>query len=170
MARPPRKAADPAPVVATLIARHAHPGRVEWIGLRPARRAPLIAVETAEIRAEGLDGDHRTRPGKRAVTLIQAEHLPVIAALAAVEDLTPALLRRNIVVSGLNLLGLRNRRFRIGGAVLSGSGLCAPCSRMEEALGHGGYAAVRGHGGITAEVLDPGPLALGDTVLPEEAA
>ncbi|MCD0169644.1 MOSC domain-containing protein, partial [Deinococcus sp. 23YEL01] len=35
------------------------PGRVEWIGLRPARRAPLLQV--AQIEAHplvGLIGDH----------------------------------------------------------------------------------------------------------------
>jgi MOSC domain-containing protein YiiM len=35
-------------------------------------------VGRAEVTEAGLDGDHG-RPGKRAVTLIQAEHLPVIA-------------------------------------------------------------------------------------------
>lgn len=149
-----------------MIARTAGPGSVAWIGLRPARRAPLVPVDAALIALEGLEGDHRARPGKRAVTLIQWEHLPVIAALAHREGIGPALLRRNIAVAGVNLLGLRNRAFRIGTATLRGSGLCAPCSRMEEALGPGGYAAVRGHGGITAEVVTPGRVTLGDTVVP----
>jgi MOSC domain-containing protein YiiM len=152
--------------LAALTARIAQPGRVVWIGLRPARRAPMLAVDAAEIDAAGLVGDRRETPGKRAVTLIQAEHLPVIAALAAREAVTPDLLRRNLVVAGVNLLGLRDRRFRVGAAVLEGTGLCAPCSRMEEALGPGGYAAVRGHGGITATVVAPGRVALGDAAAP----
>ncbi|MEM6678210.1 MAG: MOSC domain-containing protein [Pseudomonadota bacterium] len=152
--------------IATLTARFAQSGSVTWIGLRPARRADLQPVETAWIAEAGLDGDHRATPGKRAVTLIQAEHLPVIAALAGRESLTPALLRRNIAVSGINLLGMRNRAFRIGEAVLEVSGLCAPCSRMEALLGPGGYTAMRGHGGITASVIAPGQIALSDTVVP----
>jgi MOSC domain-containing protein YiiM len=151
----------------TLIARFAQPGHLVWIGLRSARRGPVIAVREAAIGPAGLDGDRRESPGKRAVTLIQAEHLPVIAALAGREAVAPEALRRNLVVAGINLLGLRGRRFRIGGAVLEGSGLCAPCSRMEEALGPGGYAAVRGHGGVTAQVVTPGRAALGDAVVPE---
>jgi MOSC domain-containing protein YiiM len=152
--------------LAALTARFAQPGRVVWIGLRPARRAPMLSVEAAEIDAAGLIGDRRETPGKRAVTLIQVEHLPVIAALAGRVAVAPELLRRNLVVAGINLLGLRNRRFRMGEAVLEGTGLCAPCSRMEEALGHGGYAAVRGHGGITAAVIEAGRVAQGDWVAP----
>jgi len=98
--------------------------------------------------------------------LIQQEHLPVIAALAGHQSVSPQVLRRNLVVSGINLLALRNVEFRIGDTVLKGSGLCAPCSRMAEALGHGGYNAMRGHGGITASVVTTGTVTLGDPVTP----
>lgn len=147
-----------------MIARFAQAGRVRWIGVRPGRREAVRAVGRAEITAEGLDGDRHASPGKRAVTLVQWEHLPVIAALAGLDAVAPETLRRNVAVSGINLLGLRKATFRIGTAVLRGTGLCAPCSRMEEALGPGGFTAVRGHGGITAEVVRPGTVALGDSV------
>lgn len=127
----------------------------------------MVAVEAADLGTAGLAGDH-ARPGKRALTLIQAEHVPVISALAGAEA-TPALLRRNLLVSGINLLALRHRPLRIGAALVQISVPCAPCSRMEEALGPGGYNAVRGHGGWCAEVLEPGPVAVGDTVGPAEA-
>ncbi|MEL6478155.1 MAG: MOSC domain-containing protein [Pseudomonadota bacterium] len=160
----PRGASSP---LETLIRRTAQPGRIRWIGLRPARRAEVIPVREAEITPTGLVGDWRATPGKRSVTLVQWEHLPVIAALAGIEEVAPESLRRNIAISGLNLLGLRKRKFRLGAAILLGTGLCAPCSRMEETLGHGGYAAVRGHGGITAEVVSPGTIALGDPLSPD---
>lgn len=67
-------------------------------------------------------------------------------------------------MSGINLLALHDRRFRIGSALLEGTGLCHPCSRMEEALGQGGYNAMRGHGGITARVLEGGLVQIGDRV------
>lgn len=147
-----------------LLARFPFKGRVEWIGVRPARRAPVTSLQCAEITENGITGDHRQRPGKRAVTLIQAEHLPAIAAMVQQQNVDPALLRRNIVVSGINLLALRKRQFRIGTTMLEGTGRCAPCSRMEEALGPGGYNAMRGHGGITAQVITPGRIKIGDTV------
>lgn len=124
----------------------------------------MVTVESVEISPNGLTGDRRDSPGKRAVSLIQWEHLAVIASLMGREAVAPALLRRNIVVSGINLLGLRKAEFRVGGAVLRGTGLCAPCSRMEETLGAGGYTAMRGHGGITAEVVAEGRVGVGDDV------
>jgi MOSC domain-containing protein YiiM len=143
-------------------------GKLEWIGLRPAHRAPVQVV--ASVRAEagqGLIGDrHAESPGtKRQVTLIQAEHLPVIAALTGHAAIPPEWLRRNLVVSGINLLALKDRRFRIGAVLLEGTGLCHPCSRMEEALGAGGYNAMRGHGGITARVIESGIIYVGDRAI-----
>ncbi|ANE42518.1 MOSC domain-containing protein [Deinococcus puniceus] len=110
-----------------------------------------------------------TGPGKRQVTLIQAEHLPVIAALAGVQTVTPEEMRRNIVVSGLSVLALKDARFQLGEVILEGTGECHPCSRMEETFGAGGYNAVRGHGGITARVVRGGLIRVGDalTVLPD---
>lgn len=151
-----------------LVNGYAKPGTVMWIGVRPERRAPLLPLASVMINETGIDGDHRVKAGKRAVSIIQWEHLSVIAALANKDAVTPEELRRNFVVSGINLLGLRNRTFRIGEAVLKGTGICAPCSRMEENLGAGGYAAVRGHGGITADIISPGIVSLQDSINPTE--
>jgi MOSC domain-containing protein YiiM len=141
-------------------------GTVEWIGVRPRHRAePIALAEVNAVTDLGLEGDHYAKAGgKRQVTLIQAEHLDVVAGLAGIEQAEPDRLRRNIVVSGISLYALRDRRFRIGGALLEGTGTCDPCSRMEEALGPGGYNAMRGHGGITARILEGGVIRLGDIV------
>ncbi len=151
-------------IIADLISRFPREGSVAFIAIRPERRAPVTRLECAFIGKGGLAGDHRDKPGARAVTLIQAEHLAAIAALAGLESVDPADLRRNIAVSGISLAALRGRRFRIGRAVLKGVEVCAPCSRMEEVLGRGGYNAMRGHGGITAMVIEEGEVRLGDAV------
>jgi len=138
---------------------------VVWIGLRPRRKAPVQVVERAEASVQkGLLGDHYagTYNTKRQVTLIQAEHLPAIATFAGMETLDPALLRRNLVVKGINLLALKDQRIRIGEVLLEITGPCHPCSRMEETLGPGGYNAMRGHGGMTARILEGGWLRVGD--------
>ena len=142
-------------------------GRLEWIGLRPGRRAPLQSMNHVEVIADhGLAGDHKAQRagGKRQVTLIQREHLATVAQLLKRAAIDPALLRRNLLVSGLNLLALRGERFRIGAVLFEGTGPCEPCSRMEEVLGAGGYNAMRGHGGITARVLAGGVIVVGDAL------
>lgn len=139
-------------------------GRVEWIGIRPERRAPIDVVSHVQADTQlGLIGDrYAGSSGKRQVTLIQWEHLPAIASMLNLEQLDPALLRRNIAISGVNLLALKGKQFSLGEAVLEYTGLCHPCSFMEETFGPGGYNAVRGHGGLTARVISSGQISLRD--------
>jgi MOSC domain-containing protein YiiM len=146
-------------------------GRVEWIGLRPQRDVEMVAVpDVLAVAGKGLQGDrYASGSGKRGITLIQAEHLPVIAALAGRDHVAAALLRRNVVVSGIPLVALKGRRFRIGEILLEGTDDCDPCSRMEAALGPGGYNAMRGHGGLCARILEGGQLRMGDVVVPMPA-
>jgi MOSC domain-containing protein YiiM len=159
------------------IATHfARPGRVEAILLRPARNQRAVAVERAEARVGlGLSGDRSAAARqadpkrRRQVTLIQAEHLAAVAALLERPSVDPADLRRNLVVSGLNLVAsralLKGQAMRLvfgpdpdapGCAVFEVTGACDPCSAMEAALGFGGYNAMRGHGGVTARVVREG--------------
>lgn len=120
--------------LASLTARFPRPGRITWIGLRPARRSDMQAVDRAQ------------------------------AALSGLSEVSPETLRRNLVVSGLNLSATRGRVLAIGAARLRVTGPCAPCSRMEHALGPGGYNAMRGHGGWCAEILASGDIETGAPV------
>jgi MOSC domain-containing protein YiiM len=150
-----------------LIGQPMRPGRVAWIGIRPLRRADIVPVDAAMLIAgQGVAGDHykTARDGGRQVTLIAAEDLAAIASFLGRETVAPSLLRRNIVVAGVNLIALKDLRFTIGTAVLEGTGDCAPCSRMEEMLGPGGYNAVRGRGGICARIIEGGEVTVGDQV------
>ena len=141
-------------------------GRVGWIGVRPQRKAPLCAMQTVLLDPVlGLGGDHyQARSGQRQVTLIGSGHLDNVAGFLGLTEVEPTVVRRNIVVAGLNLRALKGRRFRVGAAILEYTGECHPCSRMETVLGPGGYNAMRGHGGICARVVAAGQVAVGDPV------
>ena len=154
---------NPASPLAGLINARMRPGKVEWIGVRSRRRAPVVVMEEAMLdTTQGLIGDRYSgRSGSRHVTLIGRENIAAIASFLG-QDVAPEQLRRNILTSGINLLALKDKTFRLGEALLEMTGECHPCSRMEEIFGEGGYNAVRSHGGITARVVQGGMVRIGD--------
>ena len=86
-------------------------GKVEWIGIRSKKKEELSVVESVKVeKGTGLVGDHfkGSSSGKRQVTLIQQEHLNVISRILGEKRIDPKLTRRNIVVSGINLLSLKH--------------------------------------------------------------
>ncbi len=158
---------NPASPLARLLCAPVRPGVVRWIGKRPERRQPVLSVPSAPLQpGVGLVGDRwqGRMDGPRQVTLLAAEDLAAIAGFMGRDAVAPEELRRNILVSGINLLALRECRVRVGTALLEVTGECHPCSRMEAILGVGGYNAVRGHGGVTARVIEGGEVRVGDEV------
>lgn len=140
-------------------------GKVEWIGIRAERRANVESVNEIQVDVDGgLSGDHYSKNGgKRQITLMQAEHIEAVEKMLD-RTVDPGSLRRNIVISGINILAFADRKFSLGEVVLEMTGQCFPCSRMEENIGPGAYNAMRGHGGITAMVIKGGTLRVGDEV------
>ena len=150
-------------------------GTVKSILIRKEKyQSPVSVNSVVASQQMGLDGDHYSanvsatastlRSTKRQVTLIQYEHILAIASLLGVDTVDAGLLRRNIVVSGINLLAFKDKNFSIGNTHLIMTGLCQPCSRMERALGPGGFNAMRGHGGITAKIILDGEIKINDLV------
>lgn len=145
------------------------PGKLEWIGLRSERRGEVLVVsETEAVADQGLVGDHRMKksPGSaRQVTLISREYIQQICQHTGHQSIDPRLLRRNLVISGMNMNLLRYQRLQIGEVILETNALCHPCSRMDENLGKGGTAAMFGYGGLCARIIQGGHLAVGDAVI-----
>jgi MOSC domain-containing protein YiiM len=145
------------------------PGKLEWIGLRSERRGEVLVVDQAEaVVGLGLVGDHRMKktPGSaRQVTLISSEYIQQICQHTGHDTIDPCLLRRNLVISGMNMNLLRYQRLQIGEVILETNALCHPCSRMDEALGAGGTAAMFGYGGLCAKVIQGGVMRAGEKVI-----
>lgn len=152
-------------------------GKLQAIYLRPARGVASVAPQQVQaVAQQGLVGDRTySTPSRnplgsnRQITLIQAEHIAVISALIG-KPVDAAKLRRNLLVSGINLLAAKSlfkdqtMQLTIGDVVLEVTGPCEPCSKMELVLGHGGYNAMRGHGGVTARIIKGGELKIGDAI------
>lgn len=155
------------PETRSLMNHFRQPGSVAWIGLRPARKEQLQVVDEAQaVTGKGLEGDRvmKATSSKRQVTLIMGEHLDAAAQILGVDGIDPGLTRRNIVTRGINLMALKDKKFRVGNAVLEFTQPCHPCSRMEENLGPGGFNAMRGHGGWCAVILEGGSIKVGDQI------
>lgn len=154
-------------------------GRIEALVVRTALHGEARAVPSAlAVAGEGVRGDHGSVDpaqigGERQITLVQAEHLPVVAALLGRPPggVRPDHLRRNVVVAGLNLLAVLHKRpharpwLRLGPEVLvEVTGPCEPCGWLELELGAGAIAATHGHGGVCGRIVRGGELRAGDTV------
>jgi MOSC domain-containing protein YiiM len=143
-------------------------GRVTWLGIRPEHGAAMLVRDELELIAgRGASGDVASRgrlDGTRQLTLFQEEHFSVLAGLTGALEVQPEQLRRNVAVAGINLVALIKLRFQIGDTILIGTGNCAPCQKLDETLGPGGFQAARGHGGITARIVQGGVIRVGDGV------
>ncbi len=154
-----------------LFGRYAHsikPGQLQWIGVRPEHKNPMLVMPSVYAQEGlGLTGDHRctkTPGSSRQVTVISSEYISQIEHFSGIDNIDPKRLRRNLVISGINLTALRYQQFTIGSAVFEATALCHPCSRMEKELGPGGLVAMLGHGGLCAKIIQSGTIEVGDTV------
>lgn len=143
-------------------------GRLEAIWLKRAHRGKMDEVTGATaIAGQGLEGSV-DRSRRRQVTIIQREAWNALMEQLDA-DVSPSSRRANLMISGVNLEDTRGRTLRIGGVRFAIGGETTPCERMDEAL-PGLRDAMRPHwgGGVFAQVLDDGSIAVGDEVSWEE--
>jgi MOSC domain-containing protein YiiM len=143
-------------------------GRLEAIWIKRAHRGPMDLVSRGKLIAgRGLVGN-ADQGRRRQVTIIERERWDrLMRQLDA--SISPAARRANLLVSGIELARARDRLLRVGGSRLLVRGETRPCERMDEAL-PGLRRGMRDDwgGGIFAEVLDDGEIAVGDEVRWEE--
>jgi MOSC domain-containing protein YiiM len=148
--------------------KNAMPGVLEAIWIKRAHRGPMDPVGRATLVAgRGLAGN-ADQGGRRQVTLIARERWEeLMRQLGAA--VSPAARRANLMVSGVELAHSRDRILLIAGLRLRVAGETRPCERMDESL-PGLRRAMREDwaGGVFAEVLEGGSIAVGDEVRWEE--
>lgn len=146
-------------------------GKIEAIWLKRAHRDPMDPVDQADLIAgHGIEGDANAQRTKRQVTLIEADLWERVRADLDHPTLDPSLRRANLLVRGLPLANTRGRTLQIGPARLLIHGETRPCRLMEDA--HPGLQAAldpQWRGGVYAEVVEGGPIQLGDPVAWAEA-
>ena len=98
------------------------------------------------------------------IPIISREFIEMIARSLGRNTIDPGLLRRNLVISGINLNAIRYQKVKIGEAIFELNAVCHPCSRMNQSLGDGGLVAMMGYGGFCARVIKSGLIQLDDTV------
>lgn len=98
------------------------------------------------------------------MTLIEREALQRAAADYDL-DLDPAKTRRNLLTQAVPLNHLVDREFRVGEALLVGRRLCEPCDYMASLAESDDAAEALVHrGGLEADVVESGTIAVGDPV------
>ena len=139
-------------------------GQLEAIWIKRSHRGPMDPVLSGTLVAgRGLVGN-ADQGRRRQVTLIEREVWDQLMAEVG-GTIAPSARRANLMISSFPLAHTRDRILRIGPCRLQVSGETRPCERMEEAWP--GLRAAMGRdwgGGVFAQVLDDGEIAVGDVV------
>jgi MOSC domain-containing protein YiiM len=143
-------------------------GYVEAINIGPAEQLPAPVERVRAEAGKGLVGnryyfDDGAKPG-RALTLIAAEALEAMAAEDGIE-ITAAASRRNVLTRGIDVNALVGRRFRVGEVECVGVELCHPCKHLERMTKPGVIKGLANRGGLNADILTDGDIAVGDEVV-----
>ena len=141
-------------------------GSVAAILIAPAAASPLERVGSAEaLPGRGLAGDRYASaagtfsgPGRGyELTLVEGEALDEI-------ELPWEDARRNIVTTGISLNALVGKRFRVGTVECVGRRLAEPCAHLEKLARPGLLRPLVHRGGLRADILSSGTIAVGDEI------
>jgi MOSC domain-containing protein YiiM len=138
-------------------------GLVEAIHVAPEHEQLPQRVGSVEVTAEGIHGDRHF--GARNLTLIEAEALEGLLEDTGIE-LSAAESRRQVLTRGIRLNDLSGRRFTVGEVECVGEVWCEPCSHLQRLTRHGVLRGLVHRGGLRADIVRGGRIAVGDEVVP----
>jgi len=130
-------------------------------GLGSAVKPIREVTEVECVAGRGLRGDRyfdHKADYKGQVTLFSQETFDALRRALNVPDASPAALRRNLLVSGVDLNELIGQPFELQGVRLEGTEECRPCYWMDEAIGPGANDWLKGRGGLRCRILSDGWL------------
>jgi MOSC domain-containing protein YiiM len=132
---------------------------------QPAGETPTEEVREVTVEAgKGLVGDRFygfKENYKGQVTFFSQEVHDAVCAQLQIWDKPASVYRRNIIVSGVDLNSLIGQKFTVQGVEFEGVCECSPCDWMDQAMGTGAEAALKGRGGLRARALSSGKLVAG---------
>lgn len=135
----------------------------------PAGEHLTAEPDTIRCRAgRGIEGDRffGYRPDyKGQITFFSAEVFSELRAVFGAPSLSAGVLRRNVLIAGIDLGTLIGKSFSIAGVGFEGTGEARPCHWMNHAVGPGAEDWLKGRGGLRARILGDGPLVLGPAAL-----
>ncbi|MGB9958453.1 MOSC domain-containing protein [Haloferax prahovense] len=151
-------------------------GRVEALYTAPSKGEPMVSHETVAVAEGGIEGD-RYADGDGFYSATDGCQVTLVDAAVLDDakheydlDLADGQHRRNVVVRGVDLADLLDATFELGGAELRGTKLRPPCAHLADLVGDDvGDALRESRGGICADVLAPGRVAVGDDLRVTEA-
>lgn len=127
-----------------------------------AGKHPIVPVHRVEcVAGRGLRGDRffDYKPDyKGQVTLFSWEVFESLRSAVGAPAAQPSALRRNVVVTGGDLNALIGAEFTLQGVRLQGVEECRPCYWMDQAIGAGAEAWLKGRGGLRCRILSDGWL------------
>lgn len=136
---------------------------------KPPDDYPLEEVQEIEcVAGHGIRGDrfYDYRDNyKGQITFFSSEVFDKLVERFGIRSKSAGVLRRNVIVSGIDLNDLIGEEFSIQGVRLRGTGHCRPCYWLDQAFAPGTEVFLGGNGGLRAEILTDGAIAVGDAQL-----
>jgi MOSC domain-containing protein YiiM len=139
------------------------PGSVESIAVASNESELPGAVDEIEVTGRGLVGDRYRDAGD--ITLIASEALEGLRADTGIQ-LSHEESRRQVLTRGIDLNALVGQRFMVGSVECEGAELCEPCNHLQSLTQQGVLRGLVHRGGLRADIIRPGRIAIGDRITP----
>ncbi|MDQ2919975.1 MAG: molybdenum cofactor biosysynthesis protein [Verrucomicrobiota bacterium] len=136
---------------------------------RASDNYPLQEVDRVEcVAGQGIRGDRFydfEKDYKGQITFFAQEIFDRLRSDFPGVDKSPGVLRRNVVLSGVDLHSLIGKEFSLQGVRFRGTAHCKPCYWLDEAFAPGTKQAIINDGGLRAQILTNGCLTTGPAEL-----